>query len=337
MKTLAFTFAIFAIVTTSCALAAPIDEIRTLPSVQGEIGRPQIWQYRRGDKKVWILGSITTIPRHTAFDDSEISRRIASADAILGAPDQAIGENIGVLRALTLWRSIHREKFNENGARLSDVLAPETYAHWRSLKSKLLGASDDFERLRPMYAAYELFKAATKQMEFADTSPANTVMRDTARRLGRDVVDARFHLPVSDARATVSAFDVSRNDDIACLDRTMVAIDKLLPNADRLRDAWATGDVRMLEEFAPPGTTVDYCWAALTNQAIARSEGIANLSSAMNESWLHGLRSALAKGDSVFSVLPVADLTAGRGAAALLLQDGFVLEEPAAAPRRDLP
>jgi len=329
MKTIALALTLLACGTTVSVNAASIDGIRTLPSVQGEAGRPQIWLYRRGDKQVWILGSVTTIPRNTAFDASEIARKISDSSTVVGAPGQAIGENIGLFRALTLWGSVHKEKFNKGDARLSDLLPAATYAHWQSLKSKLLGSNDGTERLRPMYAAYELFKAASKQMDFSDISPASAAVRDTARKLGRDVVDGRFHLPVSDARVTVAAFEVSRADDIACLERTMTAIDELLPNVLRLRDAWATGDMPTLEESTKHDTTVNYCWAMLTNQAIAKNEGVSDLQSAMDQSWLQAVNTALTKGNSVFTVLPAADLIAGRGPAALLLRDGFVLEEPA--------
>lgn len=298
-------------------------------------GRPQVWLYRRGDKKVWILGTVTTIPRGTVFDASDIATKVAAAGAIVGAPGQVIGENVGVLRALSLWGSIRKEKLNKGGARLPEVLPPDTYSRWQLMKSRILGADNDMDRLRPMYAAYELFQAFSRQMGIGDTSPASVSLRQTAKDLGRDIIDARLHLPVSDARATVKAFEVSEHDDIACLERTMTAIDGLLARMPQLQDAWATGDLAALEDSVSRGA-IDYCWATLTNQAIAKSEGVTDLSAAMNATWFRTVHSALVEGETVFTLAPVRDLISRQGPVALLLQDGFVQEEPFTALQTDL-
>lgn len=287
---------------------------------------PALWKFERGDKTLWVLGTHGPVAQGVAFDDADIRRHVAMSDVVLGPRGLLVGDNVGVLRAMTLWPAIRRTRFNPNGATLPEVLAPDVLARWRAAKARYLGTDADVERLRPMYAAFELHRAALRMHGLSDANEAAEVVRDASNGRRLPQVDARARLSIASPRNAVRAFEVNASDDVACLVSTLDRIDSWLPAARAVGDAWAAGDIAAVPALRS-NAPMTYCWATLTNDAIARHEGVEDLGAFMTDAWREALRSALAEHATVFATVPMLDLIDNAGLAAVIAGEGFLLTE----------
>lgn len=311
--------------------AAPASEaVRTLGTmvVNANQSGPAIWEFTRGSKKVWVLGTFPLLPERLKFNASAIEARIAQSGVVLGSPGLVVGADIGLFRGLTLWPSIHRAKFNPDNRSLRDVLSPGTYAKWKVARSRFLGNDEDADRLRPMYAAYELFKAAVEQTHASTDSAAGPVIERAAKKQSVPRADARFRLAIREPKDAVKQFNVSGTDDIRCLEETLDRIEQFIQTATIRGDAWASGDLSRLSEFLASGSELNFCWARLTNQAIGVQQGFTDIDRRVDARWLEELRTALAGHDTVFTTLAVKELIGATGLAAALQRDGFQMTAP---------
>ncbi|MDR7133275.1 uncharacterized protein YbaP (TraB family) [Lysobacter niastensis] len=306
-------------------------DTRTLDAVvvNGSQPGPAVWEFSRGRKTIWILGTLQPLPEHAEFNTSEIERRIAKSQAVLGSRGLLIGDNISIFRGLMLWPSIRRVKFNADGRALKDVLPPATYARWLQAKARYIGDDADIERLRPMYAAYSLFEAARKARDLKYESGVDSLVRRAAKQHDVPLIDRSLRLSISDPRRAVREFAVPRAEDIRCLDQTLDHLDGFVRTAQEVGDAWTVGDLARIKALSNEDAVVDGCWAQLTNEAIGRQQGIQDLYAQVDERWLDSLHRALREQDTVFATLPVRDLLDSKGLVAELKREGFQVVPPA--------
>jgi hypothetical protein len=288
-------------------------------------GGPPIWKYVRGDSTLWVLGDLGVVRKGTKLHEDAIRERVAESGAVLGRQGLVVGDNVSIFRTLTLWPAIRKVRFNANGARVADLLPVDAQARWTDAKTRYAGRNDDIERLRPMYAAFELYRAGLNAHGLSNDDLSGSVIRDAAKSHHVPVFDVRARMPIDDARKAVRTFDVPREQDVACLTDTLSRIDAWLPAAQALADAWAVGDVTAVREVRS-NAPVQTCWSTLTNGAIARSQGIADLEAHVQDAWREGLRKATAQHAVVFATIPLRDALDGTGLARIIVDEGFQLE-----------
>ncbi|MGO4550323.1 TraB/GumN family protein [Lysobacter sp. 2RAF19] len=286
---------------------------------------PPLWKYVRGDRTLWVVGDLGVVRKGTKINETAIRARVVESGAVLGRQGLVVGDNIGIFRTLTLWPAIRKVRFNADGARLADLLPLDVHARWMDAKTRYVGRDDGMERLRPMYAAFELYRAGLETHGLSNDDLAGSIVSDAAKARNVPIVDVRARMPIDDARKAVRTFDVPREQDIACLSDTLSRIDAWLPAAQALADAWAVGDVNAAREVRSKAP-VQACWSTLTNAAIARSQGIADLEAHVHDAWREGLRKATAQHAVVFASIPLRDALDGTGLARVLLDEGFHLD-----------
>lgn len=286
---------------------------------------PPMWKYVRDGKTLWVLGDLGVVRKGTKLNEAAVRQRVAESGAVLGNQGLVVGDNVGMFRALTLWPAIRRVQVSANGARLADLLPEDTYGRWQQAKTRYVGRDEDAERLRPMYAAFQLYRSALEDHGLSNADVAGSVVRDAAKANRIPVLDVRARLPIGDARKAVRMFEVSRQEDIDCLSETLDRIEPWLSSALPLADAWAAGDLADVRS-ARSRNPVRACWSSLTNNAIARGEGIQDLDAHVRNAWRDGLRRATAEHDVVFATIPLRDALDGTGLAEVLVREGFEVE-----------
>lgn len=328
MTRLTFAIALLSFSLTTPGLAgerSPATTIKTLDTmvVGADLSGPAIWEFTRGGKRVFILGTYTPIPDELRFDDAGIQSRIAQSGVVISSPGLVVGDNIGLFRGLTLWPSIHRSKFNPDRQTLQDILPAQTFEAWRRAKGEFLGDGASADRLRPMYAAYELFKGATKRSRLNTSSVTAPLIERAARTRGVPWIDARYRLSINDPKEATRRFTVSRSDDIQCLEQTLDQLAPFLRKASAAGDAWGQGDLQRFTALGRPDKLMRSCWAQLTNHAIGAQQGIGDIDLQVDATWLAAVEHSLAAHDTVFTALPLRELMDSTGAAAALLRAGF--------------
>ncbi|MDB6098267.1 MAG: gumN, partial [Gammaproteobacteria bacterium] len=131
--------------------APPLDEI----VVTAERAGPGMWHVHRGDANVWILGSISPLPRDITWRSNQVENVLERTSQVL------VQKPIEISIPRVLWMLIADRKFLMvgGGKRLKDVLPPELYARFDAQRSKLEEPSDKWERYRPIIAAAFLQQA----------------------------------------------------------------------------------------------------------------------------------------------------------------------------------
>jgi hypothetical protein len=182
---------------------------------------PHVWEYRSGNNRVLVLGAVFPEPRNLDFVPNTIKMAIGSSGVVLGPPGVVVGEDIGIFSALTLWPSVSKTKYLPGGGRLIDLLPPQTLQRWNVLKATYLPKDRDVERMLPMYAGWKLYEALLDREGIDGKSSILAMVKRVARTYRIDVLDAKFHLKITDPKSAVREFAIDPQADLACLESTM--------------------------------------------------------------------------------------------------------------------
>ena len=295
----------------------------TVPTVKS----PPLWLFTKGDKQIIVLGTQIPLPESGVVVTAPIKAYVTQSQAVLTGPGLKAGDGVGWLRGLGMVRAMRKARQNDGGRTLSEVVPADVYERWRSLKDMYLGKDSSVEKLRPMYAAYELYIAALEQHQMTENSNLGSVIADAASAAGMDRVDARYSLPVRNFRKTVKAFDVPDAEDIHCLDQTLRTLEAYFEYSPAAADAWSVGDMERYRAAEAQYVPIEACWARLTNEAIGRNVGVAKPYDQVGPAWYAEMNRNLAFHDRVFTTLPARDLLEGTGLANQLRVDGYQMTE----------
>src|SRR5579862_5728103 len=134
---------------------AQLDEL----VVTGERTGPGLWHVHRGSAHMWVLGSISPLPKGITWRATEVEK-------ILGATDRVLVPKpleIGIVRILWLLITERSLIMVHGGKRLRDVLPPDLHARFALDRAKYTNDADKWERYRPIVAAAFLQQAALHQ------------------------------------------------------------------------------------------------------------------------------------------------------------------------------
>ncbi|KAB8198364.1 hypothetical protein FKV24_002405 [Lysobacter maris] len=151
-----------------CNKAEIVDLAPILASDSG----PGLWKVTHGDHVLWILGTLSPLPRDADWLSREVENAVAQAQEVIEAPSYEIEPNVSIFGKLFLLPAAMRARRNPDGAQLRDVVPAAEYARWRRLKARHLGSDRGVERYRPIFAAGTLYKEALEDAGLTRPSPA---------------------------------------------------------------------------------------------------------------------------------------------------------------------
>ena len=113
--------------------------------VTGERTGPGMWHAHHGAAQLWILGSLSPLPKGITWKANEVERVLDSTNRVL-VPKPL---EIGIVRILWLLITERKLLMVQGGKRLKDVLPPNLYARFAQLRSKYTDDPDKWERYGP--------------------------------------------------------------------------------------------------------------------------------------------------------------------------------------------
>jgi TraB family protein len=323
---------VFALRASAQETPAPQDSANTaeLPTivVSGEQPGPGLWKVSSGDHVMWILGTLSPLPKNMHWQPKDVEAAIASADAVLDGPRVKVDADIGFFGKIALFGSLVGVRDNPDHKTLQQVVPPELYARWTTLKTKYFGAGRgrNIETWRPLFAAIELWNEAIKKAGLTREDVSDVVDRAVkARKL--ETIKPTYKIDVPDPRALVGEFKRSAMDDLDCFAKTLDRIDGDMDTIAARANAWATGDVAKLRTL-PDSDQRQACLDAVTSTKIAQERGITDLPQRVENTWVDAASASLAKNRITFARLPITDLLAKDGYLAKLKAKGFTVEAP---------
>lgn len=308
--------------------AAPaLTQVLDAVVVSGVQPGPGLWRVSRGEHVLWVLGTLSPLPKRMKWVSREVEQVIAESQEVLLGPGAKLKTEIGMFRGLLLLPAALGSRKNPEKQKLVDVVPPELYARWQPLKAQYMGRSRGIEKQRPLFAALKLYEKAINRNRMTQDNLVSPVVKKAAKKHKVPVNQPEIEIEIGDPREAIRDFADTRLDDLDCFSKTLDRLDTDLQTMRERANAWATGDVEMLRSL-PFTDQNQVCADAILNAGVMRKRGLDDMRERFAEVWLTAAEAALAKNKSTFAVLPMRQLLAPDGYIAVLRERGYEVEEP---------
>lgn len=310
--------------------AVEADEIRDVAPVvvSGALPGPGLWKVTKGDHVLWVLGTQAPLPRRMQWHSGQVDEALAASQELIHAPVMGITfEAGGFFKSLFLVPKVYGARKNPEDATLQDILPAALYARWLPLRERYLGRGRKAERMRPVFAAGELWNEALADEDLVEGGIVGPVLERAVKAHGLRETRPKWILKVTDAKAILAEVEHANLDDVECLETT---IRELEPGPGRLRqraNAWASGDLAVLRALPETGRR-SACADAVMESPALRKRGGEGIDERMEALWLEAAEKALASNTSTFALLPMANLLSDDGYLARLAERGYTVVPP---------
>lgn len=297
--------------------------------VTGEQPGPSLWKVSKqtpdGEHALWILGSHGPLPKKMTWKSTVVEEVIAESQEYLTGG--SVNADIGFFKGLTLLPSLVGVRNNPEKKKLTEVVPPDLYARWATLKETYIGRDNDAEKWRPIFAAQELYSKAIERSGLESRGRITPVVQKLAKKHKLKITTPTIDVEIEKPRAAIKEFKKAQLDDLECFAKT---IERLETDLDIMRaraNAWATGNVKALREM----THVDQigaCIAAVMNSQLVQERGYQDMPERIADAWIAAAEAALDKNKSTFAVLSIDEIFKPDGYVARLRAKGYLVDEP---------
>jgi uncharacterized protein YbaP (TraB family) len=286
-------------------------------TVTGERTGPGLWRVHKGDAQLWVLGSISPLPKGITWKATQVDQVLATTRQVL-VPKPI---EVGIVRILWLLLTERGVLMVHGGKRLEDVMPAALHERFAVERAKYTDDADKWERFRPLVAAAFLEQAAFHRAGLSARLDLGAAVRSLAKKHGVRVEEVKI-AGVGDFLAALKTMPPATEN--TCVDASLVTIEKGLPQLiDRAR-AWATGNVEHIRNNPEP-PEVDACLEALDSGAAT-----GDLVGRVRRAWLEAMDRDLQAGGTTLAVVNM-DLLLGRGGLLETLESqGYEVEAPGA-------
>ena len=283
--------------------------------VTGERTGPGMWHVRHGSGEVWILGSMSPLPK-------DISWRAKQVDQVLGGTNQVLLQkplDIGIARILWLLITERSLLLVGGGKRLRDVLPADLQARFAVQRAKYSDDPNKWERFRPLIAAAFLQQAAFHKVGLSTRLDLGAAVRKLAEKHDVPVEEIKI-AGVGDVIEAMKT--LSPTTENACVAASLATVESDLPRLVDRAQAWANGNVERIQHLPEP-REVDACRAALETGV-----GAADLIGRMRRTWLGAFEKYLKEGGTTVAVVNIDMLLEPGGLLDQLRAKGYAVEAP---------
>ncbi len=302
--------------------------------VHGAQPGPRLWKVSKGDHVLWVLGTLSPLPRNIVWKSQYVEALIATSQEVLIAPEFRVSAKTGFLGLglLSMLPSLIGVRNNPGGTTLKDVVPPELYARWSVLKEKYIGHGGKVEKWRPIFAALDLYAAAIEKTGLVDTAVVQKIVNAAAKRAGVKITTPSVEIAIDDPKGALKEFKTAALDDIDCFRKTLDRIDTDLGTMTARANAWSIGDLDALRSL-PYTDQRAACAAAVSETQLAKKRGGTDVEVRAEQAWIDTAERALKDNRVTFAMLPIAALLQHKSNHYLshLQALGYTVEEPDAA------
>src|SRR5690606_9920491 len=190
--------------------AAPIRAVAPVV-VSGALPGPGLWKVSKGDHVMWVLGTQAPLPRRMHWQSERVEEILAASQELIRQPVMGFSvEAGGFLRSVFLLPRVYGARKNPDGAHLRDVLSEPLYARWMPLRERYLGSGRKAERMRPVFAAGELWEEALEDNDLVQGGIVEPVLERAVKRYGLRQTHPKWVLKVTDAKALLAEAEHAR-------------------------------------------------------------------------------------------------------------------------------
>ena len=293
--------------------------------VRGEQPGPGLWEFRQGDHHLWVLGTVTPLPRDLKWRSLQLERVLAQSQVVIAPP--SVDVNIGFFKGLSLLPLALRMGKLPDKLHLTDVLSPATQARWSALRQRYAPRADELEGQRPLFAAGELYDKALERAGLERRTDVWKQVRSLAKAQKIAVREPEIALSVDDPKALLREFiNTPPAADVPCFESLLTRVESQLPTMQQRGLAWAKGDITALKHLQ-----LDDSQSACLNVVTGTPRLAAQYEEALRrwkQEWLLAAEGALLRNSSSVAVLSLRELLDPAGLGAQLRARGYEMIEP---------
>lgn len=293
-----------------------IEEI----TVQGERPGPGLWTIRNGERRLYLLGTLSPLPKDLQWRSREVERVLADAQMLIPSRGD-VSADIGPLKAVGLYFRFRSLRNNPGNVSLEKVLEPAQFQQFESLRQKYAPRERSLLDRRPVLAAGELWREAIERSGLSLRNDVNRRIEKLAERNAVPIVRPR--LRIDDARGTLDEVSkIPLAAELDCMNATLNRLETDLEQARQRAEAWSVGDVAALR-ISAAAAQQEACWSALLT-----SPKMAALRKEFDEAWMSTAVMALEGQRTTLAVVPIFEILKPNGILAQLRARGYQIEEP---------
>jgi hypothetical protein len=295
---------------------------------------PGLWQIRKGENTLWVMATLSPLPKRMEWEPRELDALVARADRVLTSPGVDVDADIGFFGSLRLLPTALRARNNPDDKTLAEVLPSELYARWQAQKAIYMGRDRGVENRRPVFAAYELMDEALGDLDLKRENIVWDRVERIAKRNDRDIVRVGVSIKVEDPRDALKEFERSAVDDVGCMEATLARLETDTANMVERANAWAVGDLRTLEDLRVE-SEIRACALALLGTDALKNRGFNDLPKRVVDEWVRVAEESLAEHATTVAVADFQVLTNDDGLLAAMRAKGYTIIAPGEEPPAD--
>ena len=284
--------------------------------VTGERTGPGMWHIRHGSADVWLLGSLSPLPRGITWRSRQVEGLLANTSQVLVQKPFEISIP-RILWVLLTERSLVLET---HGKRLKDALPPELHQRFAALRSRYSDDPDKWEHYRPIIAVALLQQAAFHQAGLSMRMDLGASVRVLAKNAHVRVEEVKM-AGVGDMLDTLKSMPPATEN--LCVDASLVVTETGLPRLVARAQAWVDGNIERLRTLPVP-SEVDAC-----RDALEGGHGVLDIIALMRRAWLAGIEKSLQGSGTTIAVVNWDLLVDPGGLLDQLRAAGFEISAPA--------
>lgn len=288
---------------------------------------PGLWKVSKDHHVMWVLGTITPLPRRMEWRSSEVEQAIAHSQELLESPTAEVKVDANFFSKLVLLPSAYGARKNPGGASLQEILPAPMFARWEVLKQQYFGNDHGIEYWRPIVVALRLYRKALDKAELTGSNEVDRTVDKLADHHDVKRTPVKYQVVVEHPREALDAIKQTNLHDISCLNQTLDTVQYDMSNLVARANAWSTGDIQTLRGFAVNGRHQS-CIVAVVNAEFADRIGLHDLPQRMAQTWLDAAQAALTRNTQTFAVLPMDEVLSPNGLLARLQADGYTVQSP---------
>jgi uncharacterized protein YbaP (TraB family) len=300
--------------TTVCRADQPPPVLDDLV-VTGERTGPGMWHVHHGAAQVWILGSMSPLPKGITWRSNEVEKVLQTTNQVLVQKPF----EIGIARILWLLITERSVLMVRGGKRLKDVLPADLHARFAVQRAKYTDDPNKWERFRPLIAAAFLQQAAFHKVGLSTRLDLGAAMRTLAKKHGVRLEEIKM-AGVGDFMDALKTLPPATEN--ICVAASLVTVEHDLPRLLERAQAWASGNVEEIAKLREPAE-VDACRAALDTGV-----GAADLIARMRRTWLDTIEKYLQTGGVTVAVMNIDMLLEPGGLLDELRAKGYEVDAP---------
>ncbi len=298
----------------ACRAQAPPQVLEDVV-VTGERTGPEMWHVHRGTGELWILGSMSPLPKGITWRSKQLEQVLDGTNQVL-LPKPF---EIGIVRVLWLLITERDVLMLPGGKRLKEVMPPALHARFAAQRAKYTNDPEKWERYRPIIASAFLQQAAFHQVGLSTRLDLGAAVRALA---GKHHVRIE-ELKIAGVRDFLDALKtMPPATENACVEASLTTIEKDLPRLVDRAQAWATGNLERIGSLHEP-PEVDACRAALDE-----GSGASDLIATLRRTWLDRMERYLDAGSVTVAVVNIDLLLEKGGLLEKLQARGYTIDPP---------